>query len=327
VGTFNPGAVAVGDEVALLVRVAERPRERREGFAGLPRWEPGAGLTIDWVPNDTVRFLDPRVVEVKATGSARLTFVSHLVALRSKDGRSIDSWNGVRFQPQEEYETYGIEDPRITRIGDRFYFTYVAVSPHGAATALASTMDFRTFDRHGIIFPCENKDVLLFPEPVDGEYVALHRPNPSVHFAPPEMWIAHSSDLLHWGRHAVVHAAQGQWETGRIGGGAPPFRTEHGWLEVYHGNEKSPDAPGVGVYAAGAFLLDLEHPQRILRRSPDPIMMPEAEFEREGFVHNVVFPTGAVQRDDTLLLYYGAADAYTAVVEFSQAELLAAISQ
>jgi len=322
VGAFNPGAAAVGNKVVLLVRVAERPRERRDGFTGLPRWDPETGATIDWVANDALRFVDPRVVEVKATGLTRLTFLSHLIALWSADGRTIDSFDGVRFQPQEPYETFGVEDPRITPIGDRFYLTYVAVSPDGAATALASPTDFTTFQRHGIIFPSENKDVVLFPETLGGDYVAFHRPNPATLFAPPAMWLARSADLIHWGRHQVVHGGGESWESGRIGGGTPPLRTAQGWLAIYHGNDKTPDDPGVGTYAAGALLLDLDNPAHVLRRSPEPIMRPVTDFERGGFVSDVVFPTGIVPRDDRLLVYYGAADAHTAVVEFALDELL-----
>ncbi|MBN2310323.1 MAG: glycoside hydrolase family 130 protein [Candidatus Hydrogenedentes bacterium] len=328
VGTFNPGALAVDGEVVLLVRVAERPRERRDAFTALPRREPGAGLAIDWVANEELTFIDPRVVEIKATGDIRLTFISHILVARSKNGRSIDSVSATRFFPQEDCETYGVEDPRITRIqgpglGDEYHFTYVAVSKHGAGTALASTADFDRFERHGIVFPPENKDVLLFPERIGGEYAAFHRPNPATHFTPPEMWLAYSSDLIHWGRHEPFHGGAGAWESGRIGGGCPPMRTERGWLEIYHGNERS--ATGVGVYSAGAVLLDIENPQRVLGRTDGPIMVPEADFEREGFVADVVFPTGLVDRGDVLQVYYGAADANVGVVEWAKADLLAAL--
>lgn len=327
VGAFNPGAVAVGDGAVLLVRVAERPKEQRDGYTALPRHDPDAGLVVDWVANDDVRFLDPRVVEIKATGLVRLTFISHIVVVRSPDGRTVDSTRGARFLPETEVETFGVEDPRITPIDGRFYFTYVAVSPHGAATALASTDDFERFERHGVIFPAENKDVLLFPERIGGRYVAFHRPNPAMHFCAPEMWLAQSDDLVHWGDHAPFHTGAGEWETGRIGGGAPPFRTERGWLEIYHGNKKSPEDSGVGVYAAGAILLDPADPAAILARTTRPIMVPEADFEREGFVPNVVFPTGVVERSDTLLVYYGAADANVGVVEFSKQELMDALEE
>lgn len=325
ISVFNPGAAAVGDEVVLLVRVAERPKESRPGFIALPRSDLDAGLTIDWLPVDEITVLDPRLVLMKRTGLLRLTFISHLRVVRSKDGRSIDSVDGAHFAPKEEYEEFGVEDARITPIGDAYYITYVAVSRHGVATAMASTNDFQTFRRHGIIFSPDNRDVLLFPEKIGGEYVALHRPNPGMHFSPPGMWLARSPDLLHWGRPQPFLGAKGAWQSERVGGGTPPIRTDQGWLTIYHGNEKIPGEQGVGVYLAGALLIDQDDPQQILRQSSGAIMAPEADFEREGFVPNVVFPSGLVGRGETLLVYYGAADANTGVIEFSLDELLSAL--
>ncbi len=325
VGTFNPGAIAVGDEVVILVRVAEAPRERRDGFIGLPRWEPHDGLTIDWISQEEYAPVDPRVVERRSDGTIRLNFISHLRVVRSKDGRHIDSIDGATFEPDTEHETFGVEDPRITKIGETYYFTYVSVSRHGACTSLAGTKDFETFERHGVIFCSENKDVVLLPEQVDGEYVALHRPNPSTPFSMPEMWIARSSDLVHWGKHQYFFGGESSWETGRIGAGTPPIRTEDGWLEIYHGNQR-PTKPGeVGTYSAGAILMDPDDPRKIIKHTEEAVMVPEADFEREGFVANVVFPTGIVERGDVLQVYYGASDAYTGVVEFSRDELLSTL--
>ena len=327
VGAFNPGAVDLGDEVALLVRVAERPAERRPGFTGLPRWEPGSGVVVDWTPNTELEALDPRVALHKRSGRIRLTSISHLRVARSADGRSIDSIAEGRFEPESEYETFGVEDPRITRLGDEFHFTYVAVSPHGAATALASTSDFRTFRRRGVIFPPENKDVALFPDKMDGEYAALHRPNPATHFSAPEMWVARSRDLVRWGGHEQVACGGSAWDSGRVGGGAPPIRTEEGWLEIYHGNQRPARTGEVGAYAAGAMLLDPERAGRVLRRCRLPIMAPEADFETDGFTPDVVFPTGVVDRGDTILVYYGAADTCAAVVEFSMNDIMSALRE
>jgi predicted GH43/DUF377 family glycosyl hydrolase len=324
VSAFNPGAVEVNGEVVLLIRVAERPKERREGFTALPRWVPGNGVTVDWLPNHELDFLDPRLVNVRASATLRLTFVSHLAVAHSRDGRTIDSMDDVRLMPENPNEAFGIEDPRITRLvrtsGERYYFTYVAASAHGAATALGSTGEFKTFHRHGIIFPPENKDVTLFPEQIDGKFVAFHRPNPAMHFSPPEMWLAYSADLIHWGEHQPFHAGAADWETGKIGAGCPPLHTDEGWLEIYHGTV--PSVRGVGMYSAGALLMDLNEPQRVLRRSTEPIMVPETEFEQEGFVGGVVFPTGIIDRGDMLQVYYGAADTCVGVVEWSKRELL-----
>ena len=99
VGVFNPGAIVAAGEVILLVRVAERPRERRPGFTALPRWVPGEGLVIDWVSDDTIEPLDPRVVRRKADGLVRLTFISHLRVVRCGDGRSVKHVSEVQFLP------------------------------------------------------------------------------------------------------------------------------------------------------------------------------------------------------------------------------------
>ncbi len=325
VGVFNPGAIRAGDEVILLVRVAERPRERRVGFTPSPRWVPGAGLTIDWLPDDSIQVLDPRVVKGKADGLVRLTFISHLRVVRCGDGRSVQEVTDVRFLPASEIEEFGVEDPRITVFSDRYYFTYVAVSRHGAATALASTTDFRRFERHGVIFCPENKDVVLFPEPIGGEYVALHRPNAATPFCRPEMWIARSPDLIHWGRHECLHGGGAEWETGRVGAGTPPVRVDDGWLEIYHGNRQPTRSGEVGMYSTGVLLLDRDNPSKILRRTAASIFEPTADFERRGFVPDVVFPTGIVETERSYLVYYGAADCGTAVVEFSKDEVLSAL--
>jgi predicted GH43/DUF377 family glycosyl hydrolase len=322
VGAFNPGAVRVGDEVVLLVRVAERPRERRPGFTALPRWDPADGLTVDWIPDAELDPVDPRVVRRKADGLVRLTFISHLRVVRCGDGRVVREVTGVALRPHSALEEFGVEDPRITPIDGRFWVTYVAVSRHGPATALAWTEDFREFERCGVIFCPENKDVVLFPELLGGGYGAMHRPVCGTPFTRPEMWVASSRDLIHWGGHTPLSVPGGDWQSGRVGAGTPPLRVAGGWLEIYHGNSR-PARPGeVGAYFGAALLLDADDPTRVIRHSAGPFLRPETEFERDGFVPDVVFPTGAVRDGGTLLVYYGAADTSTAVAEFSERDLL-----
>jgi beta-1,2-mannobiose phosphorylase / 1,2-beta-oligomannan phosphorylase len=322
IGAFNPGAVETPNGIVLLVRIAEQAKERRLGYTALPRWNWQKGrITFDWVADNEVSPVDVRVVRLRKTGTIRLTFTSHLQIVRLKDGRSVESVASTRFQPESLYEEFGVEDPRVTPIGSTWYVTYVAVSRHGVATALASTNDFQSFRRHGIIMHPENKDVVLFPEKVGDFYYALHRPNAASPFTKPEMWIANSPDLLHWGNHEQFLGGVDAWDIGRIGGGTPPMRTGKGWLEIYHGNSKRAEDAGIGTYSAGALLLDLENPRRIIGRLPQ-MFVPETDFEREGFVPNVVFPTGIVQREDRLLVYYGAADTFTGLVEFSMHDVL-----
>jgi predicted GH43/DUF377 family glycosyl hydrolase len=322
VGVFNPGAVRADGEVVLLVRVAERPKVRRTGFTGLPRWDPADGLTVDWVSDGELQPLDPRVVMRNDDGLVRLTFISHLRVVRCGDGRAVREVSDLTFRPETEVEEFGVEDPRITEIDGRFYFTYVSVSRHGPATALASTADFRSFERHGVIFCPENKDVVLFPEKIGATYATLHRPVCGTPFTRPEMWVARSPDLIHWGAHAPLAVSGGEWQSGRVGAGAPPVRVPGGWLEIYHGNRRPSLQGEVGTYFGGVVLLDPDEPARVLGRAPAPFFLPEAEFEVSGFVPNVVFPTGIVADGESILVYYGAADAVTAVAEFSLRELL-----
>jgi predicted GH43/DUF377 family glycosyl hydrolase len=326
IGVFNPGASDTPYGVALLVRVVEAPREDRPGYTGLPRREEDGNVVIDWVANEDLDREDPRVVVTRDRQLVRLTFTSHLRLFMSPDGLSVEGGEKLRLLPENAYERFGIEDPRITLIDGRYYITYVSVSSHGAATSLLSTEDFSSFERHGIIFPCENKDVVLFPERIGGEYVCFHRPNPAMHFVRPEMWIGRSTDLIHWGQHKPFFAGGGPWESDRLGAGCPPVAVDEGWLEIYHGTGISAEYTGIGIYTGGALLLDRENPSRILKRSKAPVFLPEEEFEREGFVPNVVFPTGIVDKGETFYIYYGAADTFTAVAEVSKAELLAALS-
>lgn len=353
VGTFNPAAIEFDDGVALLIRVAERPTETRQGYLALPYWDWQQGdVAIDWRRHDEVEQIDPRMVRIKSSGQIRLTFLSWLLVAFSSDGLTIDSFGEEAFLPSDRYETFGVEDARLTRIDDRFYFTYVAVSEHGVVTSLASTSDFKSFERHGILFCPENKDVVLFPEKIDGQYVALHRPSLESHFGLPEIWIARSPDLCHWGNHRRLLGAEVDWATAKIGGGTPPIRTDQGWLTLFHGHMKkgtgseptdvnaaknrSGEVPvplfqptaeeGVGEYAAAALLLDLNQPERVIGYSTQPIMTAEHDFERSGFLPDIVFPTGLIRRADHLLVYYGAADTATGVAQYSLQDLLGSIT-
>jgi predicted GH43/DUF377 family glycosyl hydrolase len=228
-----------------------------------------------------------------------------------------------RLIPTGPLEEYGVEDPRITQIDNRYYVTYVAVSRHGAATALASTTDFQNFTRHGVIFPPENKDVVLFPERIRGRYCALHRPTTATPFSTPEMWVAWSSDLERWGHHEPIEVAVGRpWASGRVGAGVPPLRVAEGWLVIFHANQRPAEAGQVGQYVAAAMLLDANDPSKVIAQGEAALLTPTEPFESSGFVPDVVFPTGMVRRDDTLQIYYGASDTNTGFTELSLADTL-----
>ena len=330
IGTFNPAAIEFEQGVVLLIRIVERPMETRDGFIALPYWDHETGsIAVAWRPLADVDVIDPRIVRIKSSGHLRLTFISWILVAYSRDGLTIDRFGNSPFLPTTPYETFGVEDPRLAKLRDRFYFTYVAVSRHGIATALASTTDFQSFERHGIIFPPENKDVILFPEETDGHFWALHRPNPNAYFSQPEIWIARSPDLLHWGSHERLLGSEAAWASAKVGGGTPPIRTPRGWLSLYHGHirphREAQQAREIGEYAAATLLQDLDDPRKIVGLSSGPVMRAEADFEKSGYLANIVFPTALLRRGDYLDVYYGAADSVTGVTRYALDDLLATV--
>jgi predicted GH43/DUF377 family glycosyl hydrolase len=202
----------------------------------------------------------------------------------------------------DETEKYGCEDARVTCIEGNYTINFTIVSGDSWSTALAVTKDFRSLERRGIIFHPENKDVAIFPEKVNGKYLALHRPNNSG-FGKASIWYSESPDLLHWGNHkCIVRPRDNQWESMKIGGGAPPIKTPEGWLIIYHGKGDN------SRYSLFCLLLDLNDPSRVVRRAQTPLLTPTEKFETEGFFGNVVFSNGMVAKDGKIYLYYGASD-------------------
>jgi Predicted glycosylase len=327
VGVFNPAVIRHEGQVILLLRVAEAPRQGSAAEVAAPiyhadsrhleikRWSLDAeGLDVS----------DPRIVVVD--GHTWLTSISHLRVARSTDGIHFEVEPAPALSPATRYESFGIEDPRITLLGGTYWINYTAASPYGVSTALASTRDFRTFERHGVIFPPDNKDVTIFPEKIGGSYAALHRPMLEG-LGRPAIWTASSPDMISWGSHRFVAAARGgSWDDSKIGGGAVPFRVHagnhDGWLAIYHGVTGSPPA-----YSLGALLLDAADPARVIARSRDPILKPEAAYEREGFFSGVVFTCGLLAEGDLVRIYYGAADGVTAVADLSLDEILAGLGE
>ncbi|MFW6158036.1 MAG: glycoside hydrolase family 130 protein [Planctomycetota bacterium] len=322
VGTFNPGAFEAGGRVGLLVRVAERPVADDPAVVRVAvASAEGERSAIDILTlrrdDGTWDFSDHRSVLARRGGPAEsgyLTSLSHLRLAWSDDGRRFD-WSDVALRPTGELERFGIEDPRVTRVADRYVITCSATSARGICVGLLTTADFRRFTRHGYILPHENKDVCVFPEQIDGAWAALHRPASG--YCRPGMWLARSPDLVHWGGHQFVAAPRpGAWDADRIGAGPPPIRTPKGWLAIYHG-------AGEDGYGLGVMLLDAQDPARVLARSAGPFIVPEAEYERVGYTENVVFSNGLIARSGgELTVYYGGADRVTAGCRCSVDELL-----
>ena len=319
-GAFNPGAVRHGDEILLLLRVAEDCPASPDEIA-VPKTEVKDGVGVPGIlrlrrDDPAVSLKDTRGVVYE--GVDYLSTMSHIRLARSRDGVNFQVEDRPFLFPSTEAEVYGVEDARVTRFGESYYINYTCVSGDGWATGLALTTNFDSVERLGLIFHPENKDVSIFPEKIDGRYAALHRPNNSG-FGKPSIWYADSPDLVHWGNHrCVLRPRDTTWEQLKIGGGAPSIKTPEGWLQVYH-------AKGKHGYTLFCVLLDLEKPWLVIRQGSNPFLKPEASYETEGFFGNVIFTNGVVVEDDgQVLLYYGAADDTSCLLETTVDELLAA---
>lgn len=265
--------------------------------------------------------------------------------------------------PQFDYESHGMEDPRITKIGDLYVLTYTAYDGVNAMGALATSPDLKHFDKHGIIVPqiayhdfkhlaeCSgvlnekyaryndrssffvnadkkvllwDKNVVLFPRKINGKIYFLHRIKPDIQIVSihdmqeltNEFWEQY---FLHFKENIALKPMH-HHEVSYIGGGCPPIETEAGWLLIYHGVH---DTTKGFVYSACAALLDLENPKKEIARLPIALFKPEHEWELKGEVNNVCFPTGTALFDDTLYIYYGAADERIACASVSMSALVA----
>ena len=324
-GVFNPAVARYKGETVLLLRVAEAPRKMSSGLAAAPIFNSESGrIEIKrWqVTAKGPDVSDPRLVV--DGGHTWLTSMSHFRVARSSDGIHFEVEGLPALTAATVYESFGVEDPRITELDGTYWITYTAVSHYGIGTGLASTTDFRTFTRHGIVFSPPNRNVTIFPEKIGGRYAALHRPMPEG-LGQHSIWTASSTDLLSWGNHRLVATPRASgWDDTKVGAGAAPFRVhygkEDGWLSIYHGVTGEPP-----TYCLGALLLDRHDPSKVRARSREPILKPEAPYEREGFFGEVVFTCGALVDGDLVRIYYGAADDVVAVADLSLQEILSGL--
>jgi len=354
VSVFNAAAARVGNEIMLLLRVAERPRSdiepgsdavtldldqphpilrplpphyRKEELIGMAFLDTRDGpprVVVAHIPTNLpgLDLRDPRSIRYRnATGNLRMTNegyidflaqISHLRVARSTDGVSFTIDEIAAIAPHTDMEEYGVEDPRATFIDGEWHITYVSVSRWGITTSLATTTDFRSFQRQGVIFLPDHKDVVIFPEKVRGRYVALTRPMPQSFSRIFGVWIAFSDDLLSWGGHEPLALPRWEyWDELRTGASTVPFRVDDGWLELYHGVDRNTR------YAMGALLLDADDPRKVLARSAQPILEPFEPFERTGLFNETIFSCGHVDLGDgRIRMYYGAADSVIAAADF-----------
>lgn len=272
----------------------------------------------------------------------------------------VERWKKPLFEPEYEYEKKGMEDPRITKIGNEIIVTYVAHDGKNAQIAYLHGQNLFDLKRGGIISPqitykraaklmsfskvkddyfffssyyekyagknviIWEKDGVFFPEKIRGKFALLHRVLPDIQLArvadfelykDHEYWHNH---LHHIGKHVVLEKTHG-WEERHVGAGAPPIKTKFGWLLIYHGTAERNKGR---IYSAGAALLDLKDPKKIIARLPYALISPEEDYENHGQVHDVVFPTGTALFKDRLFIYYGAADSEIAAASVSYKGLL-----
>jgi predicted GH43/DUF377 family glycosyl hydrolase len=311
----------LGDDVVGIAFLDPATEPRRVVVAYVRKDLPGLDLS------------DPRAIQVTkpppkpgARPEVRdyLTQISHLRVARSTDGAHFDVDRRPAVLPSDSLEEYGCEDPRATLIDGVWHITYVSVGSVGITTSRLTTTDFRSFDRQGLMFLPDHKDVVLFPGRVQGRYVALTRPMPSSFNRVLGIWIAFSDDLVAWGGHRPLALPRPRmWDAIRTGAGTVPFRVPEGWLELYHGVDSD------GQYAMGGLLLDAADPSRVIARSPEPILTPDRDYEQSGFYRNTVFSCGHVPLDEDgkrIRMYYGAADTCLAAADFDVKEIVASLA-
>lgn len=278
--------------------------------------------------------------------------VINLGLATSKDGINFTRYeNNPVLTPTVDGPDAGcVEDPRIVKFDDLFYVTYayrpfppgqywlqksydhgwpLTTAPQGLVynttnTGLAISKDLKTFKKLGRITQhnIDNRDVILFPEKINGKFWMLHR---AVEWVGekygtdvPSIWISSSNDLMaNWGNDHLLAKPKFKWESKKIGGSTPPLKTKEGWLVLYHGVSKEDDQ-----YRVGAMLLDLENPTIVKARLENFIMEPELPYETDGYYTGCVFPTGNVIVDDTLYVYYGGADRFVCVATCPLQEIL-----
>ncbi len=283
---------------------------------------------------------------------------AHVIRLglaTSQDGIHFDRYaHNPVFSPVKGMPDGGcVEDPRIVKIGETYFMTYAArcyapgpywlpdwpfppiyiaaddvhtsdmpvfAKENVTITYLAASKDFVHWQRLGRLTESDvdDRDVLLFPEKINGRYYMISRPKfPNVEGVKmPSIWISSGTDLLHFDKPQLLFTGENDWQTERIGAGTPPMKTKYGWFFLFHGVDKR------GVYRVGACLLDLHDPTKIVRKTSNWIMEPDQPFELEGIYDGCVFPTGTVLKDGTLYIYYGCADKHIGLATVNFDELL-----
>ena len=231
-------------------------------------------------------------------------FVSSIGYAVSEDGINFERFDKPVLVGEIPQEAWGVEDPRITKIDNKYYMLYTGFGGRDwldFRICMVWSDDLKNWEGHRIVLDEPNKDAALLSEKIDGKYVLFHR-------RMPDIWIAYSDDLVNWYDHKIIMSPKPYtWESKKIGIAGPPIKREDGWLLIYHGVDNN------NVYRLGVALLDLKDPSKVVARQKEPILEPELDWEINGLVPNVVFSCGAVEVNDMYYVYYGAADTHIGV--------------
>jgi predicted GH43/DUF377 family glycosyl hydrolase len=262
-------------------------------------WEAGAVYNCAVVYKDELIHLVYRATDITSNGS-KGEYINNLGYAVSSDGIIFNRLRDPILINDVEQESRGPEDPRIVEIDGTFHMMYTGFGgrfPGDYRISYATSENLIDWKRHGIVLDEENKDASLFPDKINRKFILLHR-------RPPDIWMSSSEDLKIWGDHQILMKAKpgSNWENEKIGIAGPPIRMENSWLLIYHGVSTS------HRYCLGIAELDLEDPTKVISRQVEPILEPILDWEINGHVPNVVFSCGQVILDDTLYIYYGAAD-------------------
>ncbi len=310
-------------------------QEKPEGLKGAPVWRYSENPVIGRNPIEGVaRIFNSAVLPYEGgfIGVFRGEQVNGIPYIYL--GRSLDGihWNfekdkiqfldeaGELFMPVYAY------DPRLVKVEDTYYIIWCQ-DFYGAAIGMAKTTDFKTFTRLENPFLPFNRNAVLFPRKIHGNYVLLSRPSDSGHTPFGDIFLSESRDLVYWGKHRHVMGKSSEWwESVKIGGGAAPIETTEGWLLLYHGVTGTCNGY---VYSIGGAILDIDNPSVVKYRCENYLLTPETWYEERGFVPNVTFPCATVQDASTgrIAIYYGAADSYVGLAFAYVDELVSYIKE
>jgi Predicted glycosylase len=223
----------------------------------------------------------------------------------------------LKFQcdnPEIGNWVYGY-DPRVCFIEDRYYVTWCN-GYHGPTIGVAYTYDFITFHQLENAFLPFNRNGVLFPRKINGNFAMVSRPSDNGHTPFGDIFYSESPDLEYWGRHRHVMSPaafeDSAWQCTKIGAGPIPIETSEGWLMIYHGVLASCNG---FVYSFGSALLDIDEPWKVKYRSGPYLLSPQKDYECMGDVPNVCFPCAALHDPESgkIAIYYGCADTVTSL--------------